>query len=686
MSENTLSSNTFIQKLTEIIKNNISNEKFGVSELAAEISMSRSNLLRKVQKNTGLSVSQFIRKIRLEHARELLKSTNLNVAEIAFEVGFSSSSYFIKCFHEHYGYSPGESKNRADTAAQHTRLKRNPYLPKYKVAAITAGILVLLLAMLYMVKLWKTDSKSPEKSIAVLPFKNESTEPDNLYFVNGLMESVLSNLQKLNDLRVISRTSVEKFRKSTNTIPEIGSELNVQYLVEGSGQKVGNKILLNIQLIEANTDKHLWAKQYSRETEDIFSLQQEVARDIANEIKVVISPSEEVQISKVPTKNVEAYDHFLRGIDFMNQATAEGLHKAIAECKEAIALDPDFARAHATIAMCYYYLDAPMAHKQYFDSLRFYSDKALLLDPKMPQSLIAKAFYYLNSGDYSEAVPYFEKALEYNPNSALVINHLSDFYTTYEPNTAKYLKYALKGVQLDIASNDSSTASYIYLHLSNALIQAGFVNEAKKHIEQSLAYNPQNIYSQYVKSYIDYAKHKNLNKTAEELVDIFHYDTTRLDVVQEIGKLYYYMRDFDKAFAYYKAFDDARKEYGLNVYVYENAKIAETAARMGEQQYADSLMKTYGEFLKQDNSIYHNLSMAMHCAYHGKNKESIANIREFVTKENYFYWVVLFLEIDPLVDNLKPLPEFQELMDDMEAKFWENHNSLKKELKSKNLI
>ena len=125
-----------------------------------------------------------------------------------------------------------------------------------------------------------------------MPFKNDSADSTNVYIVNGLMESILNNLQKIENLRVISRTSVEKYRTQQKTIPEIARELGVSYLVEGSGQKAGDKILLNIQLIDAKSDKHLWAEQYARETGDIFELQQEVAKKIAGEIEVIITPEE----------------------------------------------------------------------------------------------------------------------------------------------------------------------------------------------------------------------------------------------------------------------------------------------------------------------------------------------------------------------------------------------------------
>ena len=492
----------FLNKITEIIMENISNEKFGVSELAREIGMSRSNLLRKVKKLSKLSVSQFIRQVRLKGAMEMLRQTSLTVSEVSYQVGFGSTSYFIKCFHDYYGYPPGEVGNKE--LIQSDSIQIGPSRKKRMTVIVGASIITVLLAiiLLILIKPFSPKQSDLEKSIAVLPFINDSSDPTNVYIINGLMESILNNLQKIEELRVISRTSVEKYRNASKTIPEIAKELNVNYFVEGSGQKIGDQILLNIQLIEAPTDKHLWTEQYSREAEDIFKLQMEVAKNIADRIEVIITPEEEERINKIPTEDLVAYDYFLKGLDLFYTGSRDNLEEAIAYFEEAIEHDDEFALAYAEIAIAYYFLDINQAEKKYSIQINSYADKALLLDSQLPQSLIAKAVFYYNTREYEQALPYLEKALEYNPNSALVINILSDFYTNYFPDTEKYLEYALKGIRLDIAAYDSSTASFIFLHLSNAFMQSGFLFEAEKYINRSLEYDPENLFSEYTKAYI----------------------------------------------------------------------------------------------------------------------------------------------------------------------------------------
>ena len=323
MSGTPSSQNEFITQLTSIVEQNISNESFGVSELAYEMNMSRSNLLRKVTKETKLSVSQFISQVRLKKAMELLRKSSLNVSEVSHQVGFNSTSYFIKCFREYYGYPPGEvGKREVTEPLNELQVKKSV---RYSLPVFIAALVLLAFGIAAYFYFNTGIAVIQEKSIAVLPFKNDSNDSSNVYLVNGLMESTLNNLQQINGLRVVSRTSVEKYRNGTKSIPEMAEELNVSYFVEGSGQKIGDRILLNIQLIEASTDRHLWTKQYRRESKDIFELQQEIAKNIAEEIEIVITPEEAQRIEKKPTNDIVAYDFYLKGMDLFYKSGTQDL-------------------------------------------------------------------------------------------------------------------------------------------------------------------------------------------------------------------------------------------------------------------------------------------------------------------------------------------------------------------------
>lgn len=676
----------FIEKIESTILENLSNEQFGVSELAEIMNMSRSNLLRKIKKNTQLSASQFIRQVRLKKSMQMLKQTSLTISEISFQVGFGSTSYFIKCFREYYGHPPGEVGK--GTLVEEKELVQTHFLKRHqrKIIAAATFLIVLVISFFMFSKKRTITEVEIEKSIAVLPFKNESSDSSNLYFVNGLMESSLNNLQKIEDLRVISRTSVEQYRHTKKSIPEIAEELNVNYLVEGSGQRVGDRVLLNIQLIDASIDKPIWVKQYNQKVVDVFDLQNEVAKKIADAIKAKVTSAEMDQIEKKPTKNLVAYDFYLQALGPYNTRTKEGLLEAISLFEKAIEQDPEFALAYAHIAFSYYYIDLFQKQKQYTELINNNADKALLYNAKSSESLIAKAVYYMHIKEYRLALPHLEKALVYNPNSSSVVNLLSYLYANFLPDTGKYLIYALKGIQLDIAANDSITQSYIYLHLSNALIQNGFIEEANEYIDKSLNYNPDNYFAPYVKAYILYARDRDIEQTKKSLIRELQKDTTRLDIMQEVAKLHYYQEDYDTAFLYYEKFVEARNKQGMDIYPQEDVKIGLVYEKMGLDEQASEFFTSYAEYCKNDESIYKSVSIAALYTHEGKMDEAIEQLKIFAAKSNFQYWILIFMETDPVFKPLKNHPEFNEVMQKIEDRFWENQAQLKNSLEEKGLI
>lgn len=689
--------NSFLNRITEIIEENLSDERFGVSELAREAGMSRSNLLRKVKSLTKLSVSLFIRQVRLKKAMEMLHDPSLNVSEVSYRVGFSSTSYFIKCFREHYGYPPGEvgkkmagseSSSSGESPGVLQKFRQGKVVPYYSLYVFVALVVVALIILQFFPgKNQGEFNPDLEKSIAVLPFKNESNDSTNLYLINGLMESILDNLQKIEDLRVISRTSVEKYRYHPKSAPEIAVELKANYLVEGSGQKIGNQILLHVQLIEAASDKHIWAEYYKREAGDIFELQLEIAKSIAAEIEAIITPEEAEQIEKIPTENLVAYDYFLKAMDFFYQETREGLLQAIPWFEKAIEEDPGFARAFADLSISYSFLDIYQAEKQYGELSNQLADKALLLDPRLSQSLIAKAMVHITQKEYTLALPYLEKALEYHPNSSMVINILSDFYTRYMPDTEKYLEYALMGIGLDIASYDSVEAGNIYLHVSNAFMQSGFVEEARHFIGLSLEYDPENTYASLLKPFILLAENGNLGQTKELLLVELKKDTSRYDILKELGVICYYLGEYESANTYFGKMTRWTDALGLELYAGEKAKIGLVLSKLGRDEESERCFQEYLDFAEKDVSIYRDLSLAVYYSYMGDTKKALDHMDRFSEQENYPYWYILFLGMDdPLFEPVKDNPEFQKILREIEVRFWRHHKEIRDSLKKKGLL
>ena len=692
MSNTSIIKSNFIEKAEAIVLENISNEQFGVSQLAELMHMSRSNLLRKIKKETTLSASKFISKVRLIKSKELLEDKDLTISEISYQVGFGSSSYFIKCFREYYGYPPGELGKKIEAevveVVEENLENSSSFLIRNKKHLFSLlGLLVVFSAFYFFNnQTAEVIEEELDKTIAVLPFKNESNDSLNLYFVNGLMESTSNNLQRIEDLRVISRTSVEKYRNTSKGIPEIAEDLNVNYLVEGSGQRIGNQILLNIQLINASTNTPIWAEQYSREVGDVFALQNEVSKKIANAIKAIITPAELKLIDKKPTENLLAYDFYLQALESFYTRTKEGYKKAIPLFEKAIENDPEFALAFANLSISYYYLDIFQKQKKYLQQINNYADKALLYDSKSDISLIAKALYYMYNEEYRLAVPHLEKALEYNPNSSAVVQVLSLLYANNIPNTGKHLKYALMGIQLDVGANDSIGKSYRYLSLSSALVQTGFTEKALAYINKSLEYNPKNYYAPYLKILILFARDKDIKRTTSLLEVELKKDTTRMDLMQEVANFHYYQGNFEKSYFYFKRFVESKEKYGLNIYPHEDIKIGFVYNEMGFNKEATSFFNAYTKYCEEDTSIYKSASLAVKYAYEGDNEKAIKQLQIFATENNYQYWILIFMDIDPVMESLKKDPRFVKVIKKIKNRFWENQTNLKKSLEEKALI
>lgn len=685
MTDSGATENDFLKQLTEQVEKNISNENFGVSELADAMSMSRSNLLRKVKKETKLSVSQLINQIRLKRGMEILRKTSHNVSEVSHQVGFSSTSYFIKCFREYYGYPPGEvSKREAAGLNTTTAIEQSDRSRSYVVVAAVSLIVILAVSLFMYFGSPFSRSENLEKSIAVLPFKNDSNDSTNVYLINGLMESTLNNLQKIKELKVISRTSTEKYRNVARSIPEMSEDLNVNYFVEGSGQKIGDQILLNIQLIEGPTDRHLWAKQYRREAKDIFALQQEIAKSIAEEIQVLITPEEKKRIEKIPTDDLVAYDFFLKGIDHLRKGSDSQLLMAIENFNKATEKDPKFALSYAYAVIAYYYLEIYKADKKHTATIGSLADKALLHDPRLAEGLVAKAIFYLQKKEHEAALPYLEKSFEYNPNSSFTLDFLTDYYTNYSPNTSKYLEYALKALRIGVDTRDSVSTSYTYLRLSNALMQSGFFKEALENMDKSLEYFPDNPYA-YIEVYMHLAIDNDCPKAKERLLAHLKKDSTRLDIIQEIAKVSCLMGDYPEAAKYYNKFINLRNAYRLDIYKHESLRMAFVFNKVGQKAQAEEFVKTFKQYADNDRSIYKHALLSSYYDYRGNKEKAIEHLRLFGKEDDFLYWV-LFFNDDPMLDNLKDDPEVKKILKGLEYKFWKRHEKMKLKLQEEGLI
>src|SRR5437773_2832532 len=271
----------------------------------------------------------------------------------------------------------------------------------------------------------------PEKSIAVLPFENRSEDKANAYFADGIQDEILTRLSKIADLKVISRASTQHYKNAPKHLPEIAKQLGVAYILEGSVQKSADAVRVNVQLIKAANDSDLWADTFDRKLIDIFSVESEVAKAIADQLQAKLSGREEQVIAARPTENIEAYDAYLRGLAY-NLKTANTPGNALGAQKylrEAVRLDPKFALSWALLS----YVDALGYLTQTLqptvalrEEARQAAETALTLQPNLGEAVLAKGHYhYACLKDYDTAVRYFEQARQFLPNSSRIPEQLA---------------------------------------------------------------------------------------------------------------------------------------------------------------------------------------------------------------------------------------------------------------------
>jgi len=299
-----------------------------------------------------------------------------------------------------------------------------------KIVALTIALAVVA-AGLFVYQLVRSNSTftprqseaataAPNKSIAVLPFDNLSRDPDNAYFCEGVQDEILTRLAKVADLKVISRTSTQHFKSTPDNLPQIAKQLGVAHILEGSVQKANDQVRVNVQLINALTDAHLWADTYDRKLTDIFAVESEIAKTIAETLQARLTGSEKNSIAKTPTVNPEAYELYLRGKFFAEKRTGADLRKSIGYYDQAITKDPGYALAYVGLADSHLLLSAygAVSPKESYTPAKAALKKALELDDSLAQAHASSGLLATLELDVHRAISELERAIQLNPNYA----------------------------------------------------------------------------------------------------------------------------------------------------------------------------------------------------------------------------------------------------------------------------
>lgn len=365
------------------------------------------------------------------------------------------SAGFIVAFIFSWIYDIHPAEGMVKTEAAEKGL--NKQIPKpsngWKISSYISFIVILGLIAFNIFggkKNYRKDNP-PVKSVAVLPFANMSDDIEFNHLGDMMTEELIMQLYKINAFEVRSRTSVLQYRDTKKTIPLIGQELKVNYLLEGSTQRFEDQVRIRVQLIESSTDNQIWGEIYEGDWENIFNIQIEVAKQVATELKAMLSPAEIETIEKISTANSEAYDLYLKGRWFWNKWTDEDIKKGIKYFQQAIDLDPNYALAHAGLAEAYNTLSfyGQLYPADAFPKAKELAERALEIDPELAEAHIALAFvktYY--DWDWKGGEESFKRAISLDPNN-VTAHHLYAYYLIIQTRYEEALQEIQKALSLD---------------------------------------------------------------------------------------------------------------------------------------------------------------------------------------------------------------------------------------------
>ncbi|HWN64213.1 MAG TPA: tetratricopeptide repeat protein [Candidatus Binatus sp.] len=568
------------------------------------------------------------------------------------------------------------------------------------IMLIATGVVVSAAAGFFLLP--RVSARKIDKSIAVLPFENLSDEKENAYFADGMQDDILTNLSKIGDLKVISRMSVMSYRGSgTRNAREIGKALGVATLLEGSVRRIGNRVRVNVQLINADNDEHIWAEDYDRDLTDVFAIQSDLAKKITATLQAKLSPNEKARLDRRPTENPDAYLLFIQAEPYATEPDMfrDDSRKAEQLYEQAIKLDPNFAAAFACLSMveswAYHTFDRTPARRE---RARVTADQALRLQPDLPEGHLALGFsYYYGDRDYERALAEFEIAKRGLPNEAqayMAIGAIQRRQGKWTESTANFER---------ATTLDPKNASFLFNLGFSYVAQRNF-ETADKILDRALVAAPQGFSARALKGVLAILW-KGDGKAAEEQLasaapatdsgglvistrvwvmtlerkfpealqavqqfpgEILDTHTGRVPKAFFEGLIYHYQGDKLKAAA---AFEHARVDAEQLVHespddAPRHALLGEILAALGQKDAAISEGKRATELLPESQDAYDgpqiSAALAAIYAWVGEHDEALGLLDHLLQTPSGI--TVPLLKLDPVWDPLRKDPRFEKLV------------------------
>jgi adenylate cyclase len=500
-------------------------------------------------------------------------------------------------------------------------------------------------------------------SIAVLAFEDMSPQQDQQYLSDGLAEELLNALAQIPDLKVISRSSAFSYKGKDVTLGQIARELDVSHILEGSVRKSGNRVRITAQLIDARTDAHLWSEIYDRTLDDIFAVQEDVARSVVSSLRATLSPRADARISNYPTENLAAYDLYLRGREALHTNDAESNRAAVSLFEEAIALDPDYALAWTGLADSYAQRDGRFGFPQgsTAETAVDYSRKALAIDPGLAEAHRALGYAYLRLGENDAGLAAYLAAVELNPNYYEVWAGLSWFYET----TGRYDDGVMAGERAHrLAPNELVPLFYLAHNYKYLSLDAKVMEATRKMLRLEPLHDGGRLFEPQLAVY-----HGDL-ETAVRLAEQIVRDTPdHAYAMVGAASMVYMARDFERAIDWAREALRLEPDNSLGYWHHNEVLIGLSLLLSGQRDAADELLlpviETYENRVEKgqrDWGLEWDLA-SIHAA-RGERQEAMD---WFERAYDAGFRFVRWPPVDPAFDAFRDDPRYLDVMARMEA-------------------